>query len=60
VNGQGLFTNHLIAIPGLGTLTARGLTGSDLQDLGRKADSWLEMLDWCLDLGDSIEETYGL
>ena len=29
---------HLEAIPGLGTLTARGLTGSDAEDLGGHAD----------------------
>lgn len=29
---------HLEAVPGLGTLTARGLAGSDSQALGRQAD----------------------
>lgn len=28
--------SHLIPIPGLGALTARGLSGGDLKDLGRK------------------------
>lgn len=31
-------TDHLIAIPGLGTLTARSLTGGDLEDLGGQAN----------------------
>lgn len=32
---------HLEAIPGLGTLTARGLTGSDGQTLGGQTDGTL-------------------
>lgn len=32
---------HLEAVPGLGTLTARGLAGGDLEALGRKADGAL-------------------
>lgn len=33
---------HLVAVPGLGTLTARGLTGGDLQGLGGQADGTLD------------------
>lgn len=33
---------HLKAIPCLGTLTARGLAGGDLQNLGGKADGALD------------------
>ena len=33
---------HLEAIPSLGTLTARGLTGGDTQNLGRHADGALD------------------
>lgn len=33
---------HLEAIPGLGTLTARGLAGGDLEGLGGKADGALD------------------
>lgn len=36
----GARTHHLVAIPGLGTLTARGLTGGDLEDLGGETDGW--------------------
>lgn len=32
---------HLEAVPGLGTLTARGLAGGDLEALGGKADGAL-------------------
>jgi hypothetical protein len=39
---QALVNLHLIAIPGLGTLTARSLTGGDLERLGRKADGALD------------------
>lgn len=33
---------HLVAVPGLGTLTARGLAGGDLEGLGGQADGALE------------------
>lgn len=33
---------HLEAVPGLGTLTARGLAGGDLEGLGGKADGALD------------------
>lgn len=33
---------HLVEIPGLGTLTARGLTGGDLEVLGGQADGALD------------------
>lgn len=33
---------HLVGVPGLGTLTARGLTGGDLQVLGGEADGALD------------------
>lgn len=33
---------HLEAVPGLGTLTARRLTGGDLEGLGGQADRSLE------------------
>lgn len=32
---------HLVAVPGLGTLTARGLAGGDLEALGGQADGAL-------------------
>jgi hypothetical protein len=34
--------SHLEHIPGLGTLTARGLTGGDLQGLGGETDGALD------------------
>jgi len=33
---------HLITVPGLGTLTARGLTGGDAEDLGGETDGSLD------------------
>ena len=33
---------HLVAVPGLGTLTAGGLAGGDLEGLGGQADGALE------------------
>lgn len=33
---------HLVAVPGLGTLTARGLAGGDLEGLGGQADGALD------------------
>lgn len=33
---------HLVAVPGLGTLTARSLTGGDLEGLGRQTDGALD------------------
>ena len=33
---------HLVAVPSLGTLTARGLTGGDLEGLGRQTDGALD------------------
>jgi hypothetical protein len=33
---------HLVGVPGLGTLTARGLAGGDLQVLGGQADGALD------------------
>lgn len=32
---------HLVGVPGLGTLTVRGLTGGDLKDLGGETDGAL-------------------
>lgn len=40
---EALVDAHLKAVPGLGTLTARGLTGGDLQDLGGHADGALDL-----------------
>ena len=40
---QPLVDSHLEAIPGLGTLSTRGLTGGDAQNLGRHTH-------WSLDL----------
>jgi hypothetical protein len=34
---------ELVAIPGLGTLTARGLTGGDPEDLGGETDGSLDL-----------------
>jgi hypothetical protein len=39
---QTFVDSHLVAIPGLGTLTTRGFAGSDLQDLSGKADGTLD------------------
>jgi hypothetical protein len=39
---QALVDSHLVAVPGLGTLTTRGLAGGDLQDLGGEADGSLD------------------
>jgi hypothetical protein len=33
---------HLVHVPGLGTLTARGLAGGDLEDLGGQTDGALD------------------
>jgi len=33
---------HLITVPGLGTLTARGLTGGDAENLGRETNGSLD------------------
>lgn len=33
---------HLVGVPGLGTLTARGLTGGDLEVLGGETDGALD------------------
>lgn len=33
---------HLVAVPGLGTLAARSLTGGDLEGLGRQTDGALD------------------
>lgn len=33
---------HLVGVPGLGTLTVRGLTGGDLEDLGGETDGALD------------------
>lgn len=55
---------HLEAVPGLGTLTARGLAGSDGQALGRQADGALgaEVLGLCAvdDLGADLLENLDL
>jgi hypothetical protein len=40
---QTLVDSHLVSVPGLGTLTVRGLTGGDAKDLGWETD-------WSLDL----------
>jgi hypothetical protein len=34
---------HLVLVPGLGTLTARGLTGGDVEGLGRETDRALDL-----------------
>lgn len=39
---EALVDAHLEAVPGLGTLTTRGLAGGDLQDLGGEADGALD------------------
>jgi hypothetical protein len=39
---QALVDAHLEAVPGLGTLTARGLAGGDLEGLGGQADGALD------------------
>jgi len=39
---QALVDLELVAIPGLGTFTARSLAGGDLQDLGGQADGALD------------------
>ena len=41
VLNQSLVDAHLVAVPGLGTLTARGLTGGDLEGLGGQTDGAL-------------------
>lgn len=33
---------HLVCVPGLGSLTVRGLTGGDLKDLGGETDGALD------------------
>ena len=38
---EALVDAHLVAVPGLGTLTARGLAGGDLEGLGGQADGTL-------------------
>lgn len=39
---QTLVDAHLVQVPGLGTLTARGLAGGDLEVLGGQADGALD------------------
>lgn len=39
---QTLVDLHLVAVPGLGTLTARGLAGGDAEDLGGETDGSLD------------------
>jgi len=39
---QTLVNSHLEAIPGLGTFTARGLSGGNLEGLGWEADRALD------------------
>lgn len=39
---QTLVDLHLVAVPGLGTLTAGGLAGGDAEDLGGEADGALD------------------
>lgn len=34
--------SHLVAVPGLGALTTRGLAGGDLEDLGGETDGPLD------------------
>lgn len=34
---------HLVLVPGLGTLTARGLTGGDVESLSRETDRALDL-----------------
>jgi hypothetical protein len=33
-------SHHFVAIPSLGSFTARSLTGGDLEDLGGETDGW--------------------
>ena len=40
---QALVDAHLVAIPGLGTLTVRSLAGGDAQGLGRQTDRSLDL-----------------
>jgi len=49
-----LVDTHLEAVPGLGTLTARRLTGGDLQDLGRDADGSLGLVALVLRAGNDL------
>ena len=39
---EALVDAHLVGVPGLGTLTARGLAGGDLAVLGGQADGALD------------------
>lgn len=39
---EALVNAHLVGVPGLGTLTARGLTGGDLEVLGGQTDGALD------------------
>lgn len=39
---EALVDAHLVGVPGLGTLTVRGLTGGDLEVLGRETDGSLD------------------
>ncbi|TNV86313.1 hypothetical protein FGO68_gene12968 [Halteria grandinella] len=45
---------HLESVPGLGTLTARRLTGGDLEDLGRDADGSLGLVALVLRAGNDL------
>lgn len=55
---EALVNAHFEAVPGLGTLTARGLAGSDLEGLGGKADGALGLQ--VLGLGTLEELSAGL
>ena len=61
---QTLVDTHLVAIPGLGTLTARSLTGGDLEGLGGETDRSLDtevlVLGTLEDLGADLLEDLDL
>lgn len=49
---------QLVAIPGLGTLTARGLTGGDPEDLGGETDGALDLELLVLGTVDQVVRDY--
>ena len=53
-----LVDSHLEAIPSVGTLTARGLTGGDAQDLGGHASGSLDLDALILSSTDEISAHY--
>lgn len=58
VLNQTLVDSHLVAVPGLGSLTTGGLAGGDLEDLGRETDGSLDAKALALGALDELRGDY--